>query len=378
MRTPGIKLHKLTLFGWAVGITAILLLLSLPVLAGGITMILTDRNFNTSFFEVAGGGDPILFQHLFLRNVLIIYFIIAIRPIISTVYLQTKQQGCIYIKNYSTFSKSNFDFDQFYFKYNEHLPKNTLPSAKFLTWFIGFTEGEGSFIVNNRGDLCFVITQSKIDIFILEHIKEILGFGKVIPQSKTTSRYVTQNKKEIELLIHLFNGNLILPRRKQKFEEFVKGFNTWVTKGRIRLNTIEIKYTSILPSLDNSWLSGFTDGEGCFTCSINKDKGFSFNFNISQKWEQNVKILEHFCLLFNGGKVSKHTSSNAYEYRITGLVNCKNIFTYFDNYNLITKKSVSYLAWKEVHADLLNKDHLDPIKRIELKEKASLINKFVR
>ena len=65
MRTPGIKLHKLTLFGWAVVITAILLLLSLPVLAGGITMILTDRNFNTSFFEVAGGGDPILFQHLF-------------------------------------------------------------------------------------------------------------------------------------------------------------------------------------------------------------------------------------------------------------------------------------------------------------------------
>ena len=65
MRTPGIRLHKLALFGWAVVITAILLLLSLPVLAGGITMILTDRNFNTSFFEVAGGGDPILFQHLF-------------------------------------------------------------------------------------------------------------------------------------------------------------------------------------------------------------------------------------------------------------------------------------------------------------------------
>jgi hypothetical protein len=65
MRTPGIRLHKLALFGWAVVITAVLLLLSLPVLAGGITMVLTDRNFNTSFFEVAGGGDPILFQHLF-------------------------------------------------------------------------------------------------------------------------------------------------------------------------------------------------------------------------------------------------------------------------------------------------------------------------
>ena len=65
MRSPGIRLHKLALFGWAVVITAILLLLSLPVLAGGITMILTDRNFNTSFFEIAGGGDPILYQHLF-------------------------------------------------------------------------------------------------------------------------------------------------------------------------------------------------------------------------------------------------------------------------------------------------------------------------
>ena len=65
MRCPGIRLHKLALFGWAVVVTAVLLLLSLPVLAGGITMILTDRNFNTSFFEVAGGGDPILYQHLF-------------------------------------------------------------------------------------------------------------------------------------------------------------------------------------------------------------------------------------------------------------------------------------------------------------------------
>ncbi len=65
MRAPGVNLLRMPLFVWTWLITAFLLIMVMPVLAGAVTMLLTDRFFDTSFFNAAGGGDPVMFQHIF-------------------------------------------------------------------------------------------------------------------------------------------------------------------------------------------------------------------------------------------------------------------------------------------------------------------------
>ncbi|ATD08102.1 cytochrome c oxidase subunit I [Pseudoalteromonas piscicida] len=65
LRAPGMTWMKLPLFVWTWLITAFLLIAVMPVLAGAVTMVLTDKFFGTSFFDAAGGGDPVMFQHIF-------------------------------------------------------------------------------------------------------------------------------------------------------------------------------------------------------------------------------------------------------------------------------------------------------------------------
>src|SRR5712672_1338917 len=65
MRAPGMTLLRMPLFVWTWLITAYLLIAVMPVLAGSVTMLLTDHFFGTSFFNAAGGGDPVMYQHIF-------------------------------------------------------------------------------------------------------------------------------------------------------------------------------------------------------------------------------------------------------------------------------------------------------------------------
>jgi hypothetical protein len=177
-----------------------------------------------------------------------------------------------------------FHFSDFY---NSHLPphKRKKPMKEsFLQWFIGFSEGDGCFVSRKNGKrmrLSFEISQKNPRT--LKRIRTELGFGRVRPCGEYFKYQVT-DIAGLQRIMALFNGNLVLPKRRIQFEQWVSG----ITLERDMIS-FQHRPSKVLPSLETGWLAGFLDAEGCFYAKFTTSSSRS---TLSARLDQRVTLTQ--------------------------------------------------------------------------------------
>jgi hypothetical protein len=271
-----------------------------------------------------------------------------------------------------------FQFSEYQKVKPSHITTINIP---FFEWFIGFTEGDGSFIVKNSTvsrnckQLVFTIYQN--DVKLLHKIKTTLGFGTVTQvknSNKHAYRYNVFRVKDIVKLIHLFNGNLVLEKIWNRFEIWVNEYNKQCNMGSTSWKPIALKPYRKQCTLQSAWLAGFVEADGGFYANLRnhaKSKnGYAlvFKFYITQKYEK--PILESIAHLFRDQTKTKLSKSNSslsdfiytykskietYRLELTKYQDIHAIIAYFERYPLQGKKNIVFVRWKRL---FISKDRL--------------------
>lgn len=149
------------------------------------------------------------------------------------------------------------------------------------------------------------------------------------------------------------NGNICLPYRVQGLTRFIRAFNKKLEntpqKGKFhRLKKVSIISTPRIPTVNDSWFSGFIDAEGCFTCSFLKGTPtYRIRMLVTQKYIENLPVLRHFMVMFGVGNIESHSKKDVYSFVVSGLRNCQKVHFYFEKFPLFTKKR-RYSKWCEL------------------------------
>ena len=246
--------------------------------------------------------------------------------------------------------KQRFNFKD----YKTYLPEHKKKlDSYFLTWFIGFSEGDGSFISSKSSGLVrnfFIIVQK--DPKILYYIKENLGFGLVKQRKDGYFYYYVTDQENIDRLIRIFNGNLVVEKVCERFKNWFLAYESYTKiKNKVSFLPFDPDRSKSLLTLENPWLCGFTDAEGCFSGLMVSSTCVKLKFSIKQLYSdafiKNLRSLFGFICPDEKEYILFETCKRVDLHRISN---------YFCVHKLKSNKRISYLRWRRV---LFLKDEAD-------------------
>ena len=243
----------------------------------------------------------------------------------------------------------------------------TPEEIKFLEWFIGFSEGDGSFFLKANRSI-FVINQA--DAYVLNKIRTTLGFGTVQAYNqngRVFARYTIQGEENVLKLILIFNGNIHLEKVYNRFERWVNHYNTYATQPVL----LKPRFNSENLTLNSAWIAGFFDAEGGFYASIGEQlskKGtkllrLRLNAYVDQKGEHDV--MTQIQTLFGITSLTIRNPEKQY-FRVEASTKkpLENILKYFNVYPLKSKKHAVYAMWKKIAIRFIENTHLGSIQSL--------------
>ena len=367
MRSPGIRLHKLILFAWAVVITAILLLLSLPVLAGKL---------NLPALNLAVFWEP-LYQNISQSagNLLSLNFLENLRD------YTPKYFGC-------SFYVLTFPLCITLRSIHSDNNSNKLNKCLFSYYLTGLIEGDGTIITpkslrSTKGKLNYPSIQ------IVFHLKDLplalliqkeLGVGSLSRKKGVNAYILTINSYEgILLIISLINGNMRTPKI-HSLNALIDFLNK--TKG----TCIEKYSISIEPLYSNPWLSGFIEADASFqvrTTLSGKYPKLECKLEISQRREDhkgydNLEFLSYIAefLKTEVKKIRSGKPKPEYRVRTTNLKGNINAKNYLLQFPLFGTKYLDSLDWMEVVDMFDRKEHTTEAGKEKIVNIKSSMNNF--